>query len=83
MAIENSPKPSLPAVDVKTFHSTDTLADEVIKGLKLAGACIIKNLYSQEIVDKFEQEVRPHLSEAGNLTCKSVRSLSDEVLTID
>lgn len=72
MAIENNPKPTLPSVDAKASASVDTLADEVIQGLKVAGACIIKNLYSQETVDKFEQEVKPHLSEAGNLTCKAV-----------
>lgn len=72
MAIENKPKPTLPVADAKTASSTDALADEVIQGLKLAGACIIKNLYSQETVDQFEREVTPLLSTANNLACKSV-----------
>jgi Protein of unknown function (DUF1479) len=81
MAIENNPKPTLPSVDAKKPASVDTLADEVIQGLKAAGACIIKNLYSQETVDKFEQEVKPYLSEAGNLTCKAVTIPLEHVVT--
>lgn len=73
MTIEAAAKPSLPSVDVKTSTSTDTLADDVIQGLKLAGACIIKNLYSQETIDNLQGEVKPFLSDAGNLTCKSPR----------
>lgn len=73
MAIENGTKPTIPSVDAKSSTSPDTLADEVIQGLKVAGACIIKNLYSQDTIDKFEAEVKPHLSEAGNLTCKFCR----------
>lgn len=81
MAIENNPKPTLPSVDAQTSASVDTLADEVIQGLKVAGACIIKNLYSQETLDKCEQEVKPYLSEAGNLTCKAITIRFKDIVT--
>lgn len=71
MAIENGAKATIPTVDANGA-ATDTLAEDVIQGLKIAGACIIKNLYNQDIIDKFEAEVKPHLTEAGNLTCKFI-----------
>jgi hypothetical protein len=72
MAIDNSAKAPLPDVDAKASPSAETLADEVIQGLKVAGACIIRHLYSEETVEKLDQEVKPYLTEAGNLTCKIV-----------
>ena len=71
MAIDpNSTTSSLPDVDAKAIQSAEALADEVIQGLKLAGACIIRHLYSEETMTKFDQEVEPYISEEGNTTCK-------------
>ncbi|KAJ6151113.1 hypothetical protein N7470_007707 [Penicillium chermesinum] len=50
MAIENGVKATIPTVDAKGA-TPDALADDVIQGLKIAGACIIKNLYSQDTID--------------------------------
>lgn len=71
----NAKSPSLPDVDVKTFPSAEALADEVIQGLKVAGACIIRHLYNQETMEKFDQEVNPYISGDGNTTCKTFGNL--------
>ena len=60
---------SVPDMDSKTFASEEILADEVIHALKIAGACIIRNLYSEETMDKLDQEIKPYLSELRNTTC--------------
>jgi len=76
MAINDRTKTaSLPDVDAKAFLSADALANEVIQGLKVAGACIIRHLYSEETIGKLDQEVNPYISEAGNTTCKIITTL--------
>lgn len=70
MAIDPSPQVAIPQVDVKASASADVAADEVIKGLKLAGACIIRNLYDEATMAKFDEEVTPFISDAGNTTCE-------------
>lgn len=73
MAIEESiSAPSLPEINAKAFSCTDTLAEEVINGLKLAGACIVRQLYDEKTIAKMDEEVDPYLTEENNLTCKNV-----------
>lgn len=83
MAIENGTKATIPKVDAGASASPGVVADEVIQGLKDAGACIIKNLYSQETIDKLEAEIKPHLSDAGNLTCKFIVPLLNPLSMLD
>lgn len=71
MAIDGSAKtPSLPNVNAKAYAFSDALAEEVIKGLKTAGACIISQLYNEETMSKMEKEVDPYLTKENNLKCK-------------
>ena len=60
----------LPTVNAKEFTSTDALAQEVIKSLKIAGACIISRLFSEETISKIDEEVEPYMTGDNNLTCK-------------
>jgi len=60
----------LPSVDAATSASENALADEVIRSLKVAGACIIRHLYGEETMKKLDGEIKPYLTEVGNTTCK-------------
>jgi len=66
---------SVPTVNTKAFSSDIEVVDEVINGLKVAGACIIQGLYSDGTIENLDQEIKPYLSESGNTTCKLVKRL--------
>ena len=73
MDLQNDVKgASLPIVDAKAFASAEGLAEEVIKGLKDAGACIIRQLYDESTMSKMDEEIEPYLTEENNLRCKFV-----------
>lgn len=67
MAIGNS---SLPHFDANEDFSSYELAQTVINGLELAGACVIRGLYSEEIMAKLDSEIDPYLTNDNNLTCE-------------
>ena len=73
MDLQNGVKrASLPLVDAKAFASVESLAEEVIKGLKDAGACIIKQLYDESTMSKMDKEIEPYLTAENSLRCKFV-----------
>lgn len=64
----------LPDVDVNDFASTDDAASEVIQGLKMAGACIVRHLYTEDTMKKLDEEIEPHVSDFSNTACKDLHS---------
>lgn len=63
-------KASLPQFNATQYLSNDELANAVINGLELAGACVIRSLYSEEIMAKLDSEIDPYLTNDNNLTCE-------------
>ncbi len=51
-------------LDAKLYTSEEELAERVIHGLKVAGGCIVRNVYSQQIIDEIVKELRPHLGQS-------------------
>jgi hypothetical protein len=71
------PITAIPEVNAKALSVDDAVA-EVIKGLQLAGACVIRHLYDEKTMAKFDEEVNPHISEEGNTTCKVLYDLGQQ-----
>ncbi len=65
----------LPDVDVNAFASTDDAVSEVIHGLKMAGACIVRHLYTEDTMKKLDEEIEPHVSDFSNTSCKDLYPL--------
>jgi hypothetical protein len=65
MAIEkNQPAKKIPlrTVDTRDFPGEDALTNAVIEEIKIAGACIIRNLIPQRTIDKVVKDLEPHLN---------------------
>ncbi|KAF7171817.1 hypothetical protein CNMCM6106_006166 [Aspergillus hiratsukae] len=64
----SNPPVQLPDVNAAAYSSDDAVARDVIEGIKLAGACIVRNVYSKDVIEQLRQEVRPYITESGKLT---------------
>lgn len=63
-------KPSLPQVNANQYVSNEELAKAVINGLEVAGACVIRGLYSERTMATLDSEIDPYLTNDNNLTCE-------------
>jgi hypothetical protein len=65
MTIEmNQPakKTPLRAIDTRDFPKEGTLVNAVVEEIKIAGACIIRNLIPQRTIDRVVKDLEPHLN---------------------
>lgn len=60
----DSSAPKVPEFDFKAYSNEDALVEDVIKGMKVAGGCIVRNLIDPAALDKIEGEVFPLLENA-------------------
>lgn len=52
-------------VDLASSVSQEQAVGEIIEGIKLAGACIVRNMVSKNALDEIERDIRPHLDTAS------------------
>lgn len=48
-------------LESRNYKSEDALTQDVIRGLRVAGACIVRNLYGQHTVFSMTKELEPYL----------------------
>ncbi|KAF3403540.1 Uncharacterized protein F1880_009659 [Penicillium rolfsii] len=57
---------SLPEVNLQAKSNQQDLIGEVIKGIERTGVCILRNMYSQDIVDAVTAELTPYIAGTGD-----------------
>lgn len=62
--------PTLPEVDLKSPASIDSLVQDVVRGLKESGACIIRNLLDREQVGHIMQDMKQFLKTRPDCPCE-------------
>jgi len=63
MGLSNNINSSEYDLDSRNYKSEDALTEDVIRGLKIAGGCIVRNLYGQSTVYSITREFEPYLKE--------------------
>lgn len=57
----HSPLPEVPDLDSKAYPSEEALLEDIVKGLKIAGGCIVRGMLDKETLDTIESEIRPYI----------------------
>ena len=53
--------PKLADLEYSSYNSEDALVQDIIEGMKVAGACIIRKIISKETMAKIGEEMDPYL----------------------
>ena len=60
----NSPSAHVGDLDSRTYSSNAALVEDIVRSMKVSGACIVRQLLRQDALDAIEKEVRPSLDTA-------------------
>ncbi|KAI2791390.1 Dioxygenase cnsJ [Penicillium oxalicum] len=61
-----APVTEIPEVHVTKQHTDEALAAQVIQAIELAGVCIVRNIFSQEIVHQILDDLEPHVPQTDS-----------------
>lgn len=63
-SMTSDPQPLGPAdydIDARNYRAEEELTKNVVNALKLAGGCIVRNLFGQNTVYSITRDFEPHL----------------------
>ncbi|KAB8218713.1 hypothetical protein BDV33DRAFT_231974 [Aspergillus novoparasiticus] len=67
-------------LNYEAYGSEDALVEDIIRGLKIAGGCIIRNAFKQDTITSITEEIRPFMANTdavdGDFWPKETRTLN-------
>jgi hypothetical protein len=67
----SQPSPSeIPEVHAEGKQTEDAIAAEVIEAIKRAGVCIIRDIFSQDVVSQILRDLRPYVAKTTSFNRK-------------
>lgn len=61
----DAPIPQISDLDLQTVNSDKQLVADIIRSMKLTGACIVRNMVGKPALDEIEAHIRPYLDSAS------------------